>query len=101
MYSSGDCTGIGFLINDGSLTMDRAVSVGRILTVGPVKALAAARKASYVLPVAGALILPTMPEAQCVGCTYIIVSHRGSNYMILAVLTALQWNQMAKEISCW
>lgn len=41
---------------------------------GPEKARAAVRKASYVLPVAGALILPTMPEAQCVG--------------------VLQWNQM-------
>lgn len=42
-----------------------------------------------------------MPEAQCVGYMYMIVSHRDSNHMVLAVLTALQWNQMAKEISCW
>jgi len=44
------------------------------VSVGPEKARAAERKASYVLPVAGALMLPTIPEAQCVG--------------------ALQWNHM-------
>jgi hypothetical protein len=44
------------------------------VSTGPEKAWAAERKASKVLPVAGALILPTMPEAQCVG--------------------ALQWNHM-------